>query len=218
MKPFFFILCLTISLGLMAQEDKGIHLTTGVGINEIQGKLGNTFKSTIAFNSGFEKAFRKNWFAQLELNFNSLRYDQQEKDDASPYLYQNTNSSLFMISGNWGYDFRLAKSPWFYSLYAGAGYLNLGKPHVLIDDANNIVTQITVRRSGILGKAGNRIGVNTKSGFLQTVYLDASWWTTSVHVEGERFNSVSVFLGIRMAMQSKNEVVKRHLKTVKELN
>ena len=37
------------------KTDKNIHLTTGIGVNIVQGPLGNTFKSTIAFNSGFEK-------------------------------------------------------------------------------------------------------------------------------------------------------------------
>jgi hypothetical protein len=208
----YLIKFLILSSVAYSQTDKNIHLTTGIGVNNIQGELKNTFKSTVAFNSGFEKAFGKNWYAQVEFNFNSLRYNQRQKDDVSPYLYQNTSSSLFMINGNWGYDIRLGHSPWFYSIYAGTGYLNIGKPRVVVDDASGIATQLMVRSSGILGKAGNRIGVNTNSTIFHTLYIDASWWTTSVKTEGERFSSVSVFAGIRMAMGSESNLVKKQKK------
>src|SRR5687767_5693046 len=90
-----------------AQHDNKLHLTTGIGVNNIQGKLKNTFRSTVAFNSGFEKSFSKHWYGQIEVSFNTLKYDQQVKDDNSPYLFQNTTSSFFMIGTNWGYDFNL---------------------------------------------------------------------------------------------------------------
>ena len=199
---------------LFAQEKSKIHLTTGIGVHNIQGKLKNTFKSTIAFTSGFEKAFSKNWYAQVDVNFNSLKYDQQAIDESSPYLFQKTTSSLFMLAANFGRDFRFGISPFFTSLYGGSGYLNIGKPRVNLDEVNNIITQSTVRKAGILGKAGGRIGVNTKSSFLQTIYVDGSWLTSSLKTEGEHFRSVSVFIGLRMSMGDDNKGVKNQMKTL----
>src|SRR5688572_12279330 len=211
-----------LAIGIMAlnnsfaQEHNTIHLTTGVGVNKIQGVLGNTFKSTLAFNSGFEKAFSKNQYAQIEVNFNSLKYDQQVKDANSPFLFQNTNSSFLMIGINWGRDFRFGKSPWFSSLYGGSGYLNIGEPRIIVDEVNNIVKQKAIRKGGVLGKGGGRIGVNTKSGLFQTLYVDGSWFTSTLKTQGEIFRSVSVFIGMRMAMNNENKLIKRPMKTLRK--
>lgn len=177
-----------------------IHLTTGVGINKIQGDLGQVFRSTVAFNSGFERSFSKNWFGQLEVNFNSLKYDQKLKDDRSSFLFQNTNSSLFMLSVNGGKDFILGDAGWFSSIYGGTGYINIGEPRLSVDEVNNIVTQTAVRKGGILGKVGGRFGFNTKSKLLQTLYLDGSYWISSLRTQGNMVRSISVFLGMRMMM------------------
>ena len=200
-----------------AQHDNNLHLTTGVGINEVLGDLGKTFRSTIAFNSGFERSFGKNWYGQLEFNFNSLRYDQKVKDENSPYLFQNTNSSLFMIGVNWGRDFKFNSSPWFTSAYVGSGYLNLGKPRVNLDEANNIVTQSVVRKGGIIGRAGGRVGIKTNSALLQTLYLDGSYLTSSLKADGSVFKSLSIFIGMKMAMSKDSKTVKTQMKAIRRL-
>ena len=200
-----------------AQQDNSLHLTTGVGINEVLGELGKTFRSTVAFNSGFEKSISKKWYGQVEFNFNSLRYDQRVKDENSPYLFQNTNSSLFMIGVNWGRDFKFNSSPWFSSAYIGSGYLNIGKPRVNLDEVNNIITQSVVRKSGVIGRLGGRFGVKTKSAFFQTLYLDGSYLTSSIKADGNIFRSVSVFLGMKMSMTSNDKAIKSQMKTIRRI-
>lgn len=197
------ILFLIMSGSLFAQKSKeqsGIQLNTGAGINKIQGPLGKTFRSTVAFNSGFEKSIRNNWYGQLEVNFNSLKYDQQKKDSNSDYLFQNTNSSLFMAGLNIGKDFHWGNTGWFNSIYTGTGYINIGEPRISLDLINNIITQSVVRRAGILGKGGTRIGYTTKSKLLQTIYIDGSYWISTLKTNDKAVRSISVFLGIRMAM------------------
>lgn len=180
--------------------DKGIYVTTGVGINKIRGPLHNTFRSTIAFNSAFEKRLGRHWFAQAEGNFNTLRYDQQKTDRHSEYLFQNTNSSLLMLAVNIGRDFPFAKNRWFVSPYLGTGYLNLGEPRISFHEPTGIAKQEVIRMSGILGKAGARVGFNTKSKLLQVLYFDGAYWTSSVKVNTHTVRSLSLFVGIRMAM------------------
>jgi hypothetical protein len=213
----FFFAAFNIYNTINAQEDKSLHLTTGIGINSIQGSLSNTFRSSIAFNSGFEKLFAKHWYGQAEVAFNSLKYDQQVKDDNSPYLFQNTSSSFFQVGVNWGYNFYFGKSPLFASLYGGSGFLSLGKPRITVDDQNQVVTQSIIRGNGAFGKAGGRIAVNTKSSLLHTIYLDGSWLTSTVKTEGSTFRNVAVFLGIRMAMGSEEKLVKKQVKSLKLL-
>ena len=209
--------CLILVQSSYGQKDNNLHLTTGVGINEVLGDLGETFRSTIAFNSGFERSFGKKWYGQLELNFNSLRYDQKMRDENSPYLFQNTNSSLFMIGVNWGRDFKFDKSPWFTSAYVGSGYLNLGKPRVNLDETNNIVTQSVVRKSGIIGRGGGRVGIKTNSALLQTLYLDGSYLTSSLEADGNVFKSISIFVGMKMMMSKDSKTVKTQMKTIRRL-
>lgn len=194
---------ITLSIAKSYAQNKlidGVHLTTGAGVNKILGKLGNTFRSTIAFNSGFEKQLNKNWYLQAEANFNTLKYDQQQKDDNSTFLFRNTNSSLFMLGLNGGKDFLFADH-WFVSLYGGTGYINIGEPRVSIDEINDIVTQSVKRRSGILGKGGSRLGINTQSKIFHTLYIDASYWTSTLRTQGKTLNSVAIFAGMRMAMK-----------------
>ena len=211
------IMLLLIFSNSRAQHDATIHLTTGIGINSIQGNLKNTFRSTIAFNSGFEKSFFKHWYGQIEVNFNTLKYDQQARDESSPYLFQNTSSSFFLIGGNWGYDFHMGRSPLFASLYGGSGFLSLGKPRINIDEATNIATQKIVRANGIFGKAGGRIGLNTRSTTFHTLYVDGSWMTSSVQAEGSTFRNVAVFVGMRMAMVNGNKAARKQAKTVMKI-
>ena len=213
----FSIIAGVIVLSANAQDDNNFHLTTGIGINNIQGKLKNTFRSTVAFNSGFERSFGKHLFGQIEVSFNTLKYDQQVKDENSPYLFQNTSSSFFMIGTNWGYDFHIGKSPFFTSLYGGTGFLSLGKPRVTIDEVNNVAIQKIIRGNGIFGKAGGRIGLNTGSNIFHTLYIDGSWMTSSVKSEGSTFRNVAVFIGMRMAMVNGNKAVKKHSKTLMKL-
>jgi len=201
MEKIISLLATMISVTILsAQSDKNLHLTTGVGINKIQGELGKTFRNSVAFNSGFEKSFSNSWFGVLEVNFNTIKYDQQFRDESSPYLFQNTSSSLITIGINGGYDFHFGKSGVFASPYTGTGYVNVGEPRVYLDEINNIITQQIVRKNGIIWKAGGRVGLITKSKLLQTIYLDGSWWTSSAKSHGNRFESVSVFIGLRMKM------------------
>jgi hypothetical protein len=214
-KSIMFVSAFMLSLITHAQEDRTLHLTTGIGVNSIQGRLNKTFKSSVAFNSGFEKSFTKHWYGQVELNFNSLKYDQQVKDPSSPYLFQNTSSSFFQVSVNWGYNFHFPKTPIFTSVYTGTGFLSLGKPRINLVEQTNIATQSIVRGNGIFGKAGGRIGVHTKSKILQTLYIDGSWMTSSVKSEGSRFKNIGLFIGMRMAMTSDGKDVAKQMKSLK---
>jgi hypothetical protein len=98
------VLLLAISLTsfLQAQESGKLFFTTAFGVVNTQGEFSKAFKSTLAFNSGVEMSLKKNWFGQLVFDFNALKYDQQVRDANSPYLFQNTNSSLLLLGLNGG--------------------------------------------------------------------------------------------------------------------
>lgn len=196
-------MCLFVMLAfnnLKAQDSTRIYVTTGVGVNKIKGSLQNIFLSTVAFNSAVEIDLRKNWFAQAELDFNTLKYNQQEKEDNSSYLFQNTNSSLLLLGLNVGRDFKFSNAL-FTSVYSGGGYVSVGEPRVNIDDDNKIVTQTVARKAGVFGKGGLRIGYKTKSKILQTLYIDGSYWASTVKTQGGSLRGLSAFIGTRMVIK-----------------
>ncbi|MGK2862839.1 MAG: hypothetical protein ACSLE0_12970 [Chitinophagaceae bacterium] len=155
---------------------------------------------TIAFNSGIELENSKNWFVQGTLDFNSLKYNQRIKEDGSPYLFTNTNSSLVMGAVNGGKNFTFGQGKWFTSVYTGAGYLNIGEPR-LIQLSENKIRQEVSRKGNVFAKAGTRLGYKTEIKWLQTIYFDGSWWKSPLTVQGSRLSGVSLFLGVRMTMK-----------------
>ncbi|HLG39748.1 MAG TPA: outer membrane beta-barrel protein, partial [Chitinophagaceae bacterium] len=198
-KTILIIIAVITLKNSQAQDSSRIHITTGVGVNKIKGSLRDAFRSTIAFNSAVEIDLQNNWFAQGELNFNTLKYNQQKKDDNSSYLFQNTNSSLLLLGLNAGRNFKFKNSAWFTSVYAGTGYISVGEPRISVDVDNKIVMQTTSRRTGLFGKGGIRIGYKTKSKLLQTLYIDGAYWTSTVKTQGGMFRGLSAFIGMRMS-------------------
>src|SRR5687768_2166769 len=128
MKKLIPVLFLITGNALMAQDSSKIFVTTGAGIIKSPGQVGKVLHPSIAFNSGIELVGKRNWLLQGTLDFNSLKYNQKVKEDGSPYLFQNTNSSLVMVAVNGGKNFPFAHNKWFASAYLGGGYLNIGEP------------------------------------------------------------------------------------------
>jgi len=192
-----FLLAISLSSYTMAQESGKLFFTTSFGLIAPQGKFSNAIKSTLAFNSGVEMSMKNNWYTQLVFDFNALKYDQQIKDANSPFLFQNTNSSLLLLGLNGGKNIPFRNKKWFTSLYGGAGYLNIGEPRVTIDNIANIATQEVTRKSSVFGRGGARLAYKTKSNFFQTLYLDASYWASPAKVQGGNVNGFSFYVGTR---------------------
>ncbi|HYF33031.1 MAG TPA: hypothetical protein VD993_18025 [Chitinophagaceae bacterium] len=185
---------------LMGQDNNNIFFTTGVGIIKSPGSLSKVFHPSIAFNSGIEVVNKKNWFLQGTLDFNSLKYNQRIKEDGSPYLFYNTNSSLVMLALNGGKNFSFRGNKWFASAYTGGGYLNLGEPR-LINVTENTIRQEVSRRSGVFGKVGTRLAYKSTIKFLQTIYFDGAFWASPLTVQGSKFSGISLSIGARMSMK-----------------
>lgn len=191
-------MALIIAAASAAQENKFLF-TTGIGLIKSPGKLSNVLHPTIAFSSGLEYTGKNKWFAQLSLDFNSLKYDQRQRDEASPYLFQRTSSSLVMAALSGGHNFFFGHNKWLVSPYAGGGYLNIGEPRLVKKEENTFRQEVN-RKGGIFGKAGFRLGYKTTIKFLQTIYIDASWWQSPVKIQGAGLQGVSLFVGTRMSM------------------
>jgi hypothetical protein len=180
-----------------AQQSSNFFFTTGAGIIKVRHTLREVLKPAIGFNSGLELTNQQHWFLQGTVDFNTLKYDQKLKDNNSPYLFQNTNSSLLMLGLNGGKNLPLHKNS-FLSGYIGGGYLNIGEPRITLQ--NSIATQDVIREANIFGRAGARYAFKSPIKFLQTLYLDANWWTAPIKVQGMQLNGFSFFIGSRMAM------------------
>lgn len=186
--------------GLFAQDNTRVFFTTGAGIIKSPGALSKVIQPSIALNSGIEVTGRQNWFVQGTLDFNTVKYHQRIKADGSPFLFQNTNSSLFMAALNGGRNFNFGDNKWFSSLYTGGGYLNIGEPRLILHSENTIRQQVS-RKGGVFGKVGVRVGYKTKIKLLQTIYFDGSYWKSSVRLQNAHLNVISLFIGTRMSMK-----------------
>lgn len=192
---------LLITTSTKAQQSGKILFTTSVGVINGQGKFGKAFKSTVAFNTGVELTMKNKWFTQFVVDFNALKYDQQIRDATSPFLFQNTNSSLLLLGLHGGKDFYFHNKKWFTSLYGGGGYLNIGEPRITLDNNLNLAKQDNVRKNNVFARMGTRLAYITKSSFFQTVYIDASYWISPVKVQGGTVNGLSFYLGTRFGIQ-----------------
>jgi hypothetical protein len=200
MKKITPVLLLITGNVLMAQDSSKIFVTTGAGIIKSPGQVGKVLHPSIAFNSGVELVGKRNWFLQGTLDFNSLKYNQKVKEDRSPYLFQNTNSSLVMVAVNSGKNFPFARNKWFASAYIGGGYLNIGEPR-LVNIAENTIKQEVSRKGDVFGKVGTRIAYKSKIKFLQTIYFDGAYWASPLKVQQANLNGISLFIGVRMSMK-----------------
>ena len=192
-----FLVALSVSSCITAQESGKLFFTTSFGLIAPQGKFSNAIKSTLAFNSGVEMSMKSNWYSQLVFDFNALKYDQQIRDANSSFLFQNTNSSLLLLGLNAGKSFPFKYKNWFTSLYGGGGYLNIGEPRITIDNISNIVKQDVARKSSVFGRGGARLAYKTKSSFFQTLYFDASYWASPAKIQGGNIKGFSFYLGTR---------------------
>lgn len=186
-----------------AQEKKTrqrLHFSSSFGVNKIQGPLNKTFRHSLAIHSGLERKFGKRMMAAIDLGFNTIQYDQQKRDEHSGYLFQNTRSSFIVAGLNGGINLANSRSRFQLTPYLGAGYLNTGEPRLQVDSDDRIVQQRIIRHSGIFGRAGSRCSFWTGSSILQYVFIDCSYWMSTVSVGGHRIRSISLFTGMRMKM------------------
>lgn len=182
-----------------AQDSSKIFFTTAVGLLNPVSSFSNAYKNSLALNSGIEYKINRHYFAQFVLDFNAVNYSQQLKDASSAFLFQQTTSSVFLAGFNIGRNFPLLSSgKIFVSPYVGIGYANIGEPRLVVDNANGIINQQVTRMKGVFGRGGTRFGYNTKSKILQTIYVDASYWTANITVQESRPTAFSFLIGTRV--------------------
>lgn len=191
-----FIICMAVPG--KAQDTSKVFFTTSVGLLNPVSSFSNAYQNSLALNSGIEYRFSKDYFAQLVLDFNAVKYSQQVKDASSAYLFQKTSSSVFLAGINVGRNFPLIPSgKLFVSPYAGIGYANIGEPRLMVDNANSVINQQVTRMKGIFGRVGSRLAYNTKSKILQTIYVDAAYWSANINVQQSRPKAFSFLIGTR---------------------
>jgi hypothetical protein len=191
-----FLLCLAISAN--AQDSSKIYFTTSLGIFSPVAAFSRSYKNSLALNSGIEYRFSKHYFTQFVLDFNAVKYNQQVKDSNSSYLFQNTNSSIFLAGLTVGRNFSITKSgKLFLSPYVGFGYANIAEPRLTLKDAGGIIKQEVIRMRGVYVRQGLRLGYGTKSKVLQTLYIDASYLSVNATVQNSRPTAFTFLIGTR---------------------
>ena len=182
---------------LRAQDTSRFFFTTAVGLFNPVSNFSKAYENSLALNSGFEYQFSRHYFAQFVLDFNAVKYNQQIKDINSAYLFQHTNSSIFLAGLNLGRNFSISKSgKLFASPYVGFGYANIGEPRLTIKNSN-IIEQVVTRMAGVYTKQGVRLGYSTPSKILQTLYIDIAYLSANIHVQNSSPKALSFLVGTR---------------------
>ena len=83
-----------------AQDSSKFYFTTAAGVFAPVSAFSKAYKNSLALNSGIEYQFSKYYFTQFVLDFNAVKYNQQVRDGNSSYLFQHTNSSIFLAGFN----------------------------------------------------------------------------------------------------------------------
>ena len=198
-KSIFFFIFSLLTLTATAQDSTKFYIFSGIGVINGLGTFGKSVKPSLAFNSGIELKLRKNIFLQFSVDFNALTYNQQHIDDNSPFLFQNTNSTLLVLGLNVGYQFAKPTTRLSGFAYIGSGYLNIGEPRVTLNNANTVVQSVS-NKSNIFARGGFRVGYKTNSAFFQTIYVDTSYWASPAIAQGGYIKGFSVLLGTRITM------------------
>ncbi|MEO5889895.1 MAG: autotransporter domain-containing protein [Ferruginibacter sp.] len=193
------IALLCSSFSLAAQDTGRIYFTTAVGLLMPVSAFSKSYHQSLALNSGIEYRFRQYYFAQLVLDFNAINYSQQIRDDGSAFLFQHTSSSVVSIGVNAGRNFALTNNNrLFISPYLGIGYCNIGEPRLTVDNDAGIIKQEVKRMQGIFTRAGARMAFNTRSKLVQTIYIDAAYWSANIRVQASRPQALSLLVGTRI--------------------
>ncbi len=196
-------LFILLSLSMQAQDKKSrqrFHLSSSVGVNKIQGPLNRTFRHSLAIHSGIERKIGRKWILAIDLGFNTIQYEQQKRDVHSEYLFKNTRSSFIVAGLNAGIQLLDSTSRLQCTPYLGAGYVNTGEPRVTVSVDEREVRQQVVRHGGLFGRLGSRFSFQTRSTILQTIFIDCSYWSSTIQLSDHRIRSVSIFTGMRMKM------------------
>jgi len=193
------LILIVFILNTNAQDSSNFYFTTSVGLLAPASNFANAYKTSLALNSGIEYKINRILFTQFVLDFNAVKYNQQYKDNNSGYLFQKTNSSIFLAGFNFGKNFSPGVAAKFFSsVYAGAGYVNIGEPRLTVNANTDIIEQKVKRMPGVFAKGGLRLGYKTSSAFLQTIYVDGSYWTTNLTVQQSKAQAFSLYIGTRI--------------------
>jgi hypothetical protein len=194
----FFVLVFGSSVSSNAQDSSKLYFTTAIGAFLPVSSFSNAYRNSLALNSGIEYRFSPHYFAQVVLDFNAVKYDQQIKDANSAYLFQQTNSSVFLAGLNVGRNISINRSgSLFISPYVGFGYANIGEPRLTVKNNTGIIEQDVTRMKGVFAREGLRFAYRTKSKVLQTLYFDASYLSANVNVQNSKPKSLSLLVGTR---------------------
>lgn len=182
---------------IRAQDSTRLSYATAIGLIKITEPPDKIFQSALAFSSELEYINTRRWFADLAFDLSSLKYSQLLKDDNSPFLLHNSKSSLLMLGMNGGKKLGFIVKNSSVAFYAGGGYIAIGEPRANII-ANSIIQQTTARKRNVFARLGSRLEYATHIKILQGIYLDVSWWTSPVQIQGHHVKGLSFFVGTRV--------------------
>jgi hypothetical protein len=195
------MLLLAMLVGTTGYAQKGspsLSFLTSAGALVPLSGFGKAYQPSLALGTGIEYAFGQHYFVQLTADINAVRYNQQIKDDAAGYLFQNTKSAVLLGGLQIGRNIWIGQQQKiFVSPYIGGGYLSIGEPRLSLDPVTHIIRQSVSRKGGVFGRGGIRLAYKTTSKVLQTLYVDMAYWRSPIHIQNAQPQALALSLGTR---------------------
>lgn len=198
-KGYLLLLVIMMATAGYAQKGKpSLSFLTSAGALVPLSGFGKAYQTSLALGTGIEYAIGQHYFVQLTADINALRYNQQIKDNAAGYLFQNTKSGVLLGGLQIGRNIWIGhQQKIFVSPYVGGGYLNIGEPRLDLDPATHIISQSVSRKGGFFGRGGIRLAYKTASKILQTLYVDMAYWRSPIHIQNAQPQALTLSLGTR---------------------
>lgn len=176
-------ICFTPFL-VLAQDSSKLYFSSSVGLLKPLSAFAKSYNTSLALSSGIEYRIAKRYFLLGEVGLNAVKYNQQNIDKSSAYLFQNTKSSVISLGLNVSRIIKPKPADAFsLSPYVGIGYINIGEPRLLVDKTSQIIKQKVLRMQGLFTKIGTRFSYKTNTKAIQNVFFDVSYWNAYLLVQ-----------------------------------
>ena len=181
-----------------AQDSSKIHFSSSIGILIPLSSFSKSFENSLSLSSGIEYSLKNNYFLLGEIGFNSIKYNQQIKDNTSDFLFQNTNSMLIELGLKIGKNFKIKPIHRFStSPYLGLAYINFGEPRLVVDLNSKYIKQQINRTQGLSINLGTRVNYKPQVKFIENLFIDLTLFNSNIDLQNSKPQALTFKIGTK---------------------
>lgn len=196
-----FALC--FAFGTSAQSNNPgrtdrLYTSSGIGfslpVGETNEYFGPKFSTTLGVNLGLGKS---GLFLYPKVSLHAFEYDQQILDPGFNLLFENSRATTYLLNVALGYRKMVGRFGYYGFIGTGGGFLLT--PQVKLTDNNRTATVSNKNNAMTMLESG--LGIEYSLGKL-SLFLESSFMNGFNKIEGRRFQSVPISIGIKPNLSS----------------